>query len=124
MVSFWRLDKKVGESVLKKYKSKCTECGSIKDLCVHHVERMSPDDQDYNNDDNLILLCRSCHMSYHRKAGHIVAGWNGHVNKWGRRGKGNPEVTCVIEGCDIKQHGRNLCKKHYEYFRRRGWKEI
>lgn len=103
---------------------KCSNCGSKNKLCVHHIERMQQDEERYNDSENLTVLCKSCHMSYHRRAGHIQPEWNGHINIWGRRGKGNPPVKCKIEGCNILQHGRKLCKKHYEYYRRRSWEGI
>jgi len=123
MKTFHRLKKEVGLAVLKKYNYKCTMCGSDKNLCVHHIERINPDNEKYNEIDNLTVLCRQCHMSYHRKAGHIVQKSKPKPpkNPWGRRGKDNPPVVCMIDGCNRLQHGRKLCKKHYEYYRRRNW---
>jgi len=118
-MSFHRLKKDVGEAVLHKYKHQCAECGSTKQLCVHHVERMKPHDKRYNDIDNLTVLCRACHMAYHRKAGHIVpAGADG--NPYGRRGKDVPPIQCRMEGCERWQHAQRLCKRHYEYLRRQG----
>jgi hypothetical protein len=122
MRSFHRLKKEVGLRILDKYEWKCTECGSNKKLCVHHVERRDIKAIDYNDEKNLTVLCRKCHMSYHRKAGHVQPEWNGHVNIWGRRGKGNPPVKCRIKGCDNFQHAKRLCKKHYERIRLAGLK--
>lgn len=119
--TFHRIKKEIGIKVLEKYNWKCSVCSSVKDLCIHHIERMDINDKNYNNLDNLTVVCRSCHMSLHRKAGHIVPYKNGEGNIFGRRGKGNPPVKCKIEGCDNMQHGRALCKKHYEFYRRRDW---
>lgn len=121
MTFFHKLNKDIGELVLKKYNYSCTNCGKKKDLCVHHIERKSPKDADYNVIDNLTVLCRKCHMSYHRKAGHVISVGNKKGNKFGRRGKDTLPVKCKIEGCNLTQHGRGLCKKHYEYCRRRNW---
>lgn len=122
--TFHRLKKNIGLLALENAGYKCQQCGSINDLCVHHVERMLPSDEDYNNLSNLTVVCRSCHMSLHRKAGHIISFKNGNGNFFGRRGKGNPPVKCKIQGCENMQHGRELCKKHYEYHRRHNWSLI
>ncbi len=45
------------------FDGKCLKCSTVKDLCVHHK-----DGDHYNNKpENLELLCRSCHLSVHRK---------------------------------------------------------
>ncbi len=48
---------------------KCCFCGSTKDLCIHHKDFLGyTHTKEPNNDiSNLLLLCRSCHMKYHRK---------------------------------------------------------
>ena len=120
MKSFYRLEKKVGNAVLAKYDNKCINCGSTKNLCVHHVIKMKPNDENYNDIENLTVLCRSCHLSHHRKEGDVApnnlppAG-----NPYGRRGK-KPPIKCIEDGCENWQHGKLLCKKHYEYKRRKG----
>ena len=70
--------------------------------------------------ENLTVLCRSRHLSHHRKEKDVVpnnlppAG-----NPYGRRGK-KPLIQCIVDGCENWQHGKSLCKKHYEYRRRKG----
>ena len=91
MKSFHRLKKDVGNAVLAKYDNKCTNCGSKENLCVHHV-----------------------------KKGDVVPNnLPPPGNPYGRRGK-KPPIRCIEDGCEILQHGKSLCKKHYEYKRRRG----
>lgn len=120
MPSFHRINKKTGISVLEKFNYKCQICGSAKNLCVHHIERMSPTDINYNDEQNLTVVCRSCHMRLHREAGHIVPSSSPPPgNPYGRRGK-RPPIKCTEDGCDRLQHARGLCKKHYEYKRKRG----
>lgn len=123
MKSFHRIKKEIGIKVLEKFNYECINCGSKHDLCVHHINRVPLDSEEYNDINNLTVLCRSCHMSHHRRERHIEPKeeWNGNINNYGRRGKGNPPVNCIVEGCDRLQHGRKLCKKHYEYYRRRKW---
>lgn len=101
-------------AALSKYNHECTKCGNTEDLCVHHVIKMFPEDERYNDVENLTVLCRSCHMSIHRLQGDVVPL---NPSKTGRRGK-NPPVMCSVNGCDRVQHGRALCKKHYEHKRR------
>lgn len=66
---------------------KCLICGSTKNVDVHH------NDGDYtnNNLENLIHLCRSCHMKSHR-----------------------PKQKCKICGEPMK--GKGYCNKHYIRF--------
>lgn len=45
--------------------NKCAECGATNGLCVHHI--VAPQDGGTNELSNLKTLCRSCHMSYHRR---------------------------------------------------------
>ena len=42
----------------------CEICGSQTYLVVHHIDQ----NRKNNHDDNLILVCRSCHASVHRLA--------------------------------------------------------
>jgi hypothetical protein len=120
MKTFHRLKKEVGLKALKKAEYKCEDCNKESNLCVHHIQRMNPDNPNYNELSNLKVLCRSCHMSFHRKAGHIISEGKGNPNPNGRRGKDVPEVFCH---CGKLQHGKGLCKKHYaKLFRRKqGW---
>ena len=44
-------------------KDKCTRCGTVDDLCIHHVNN----DHFDNRIENLEVLCNGCHMSHHKK---------------------------------------------------------
>ena len=112
MRTFHRLRRDVGIAVLDKAGWVCGDCGSSSSLCVHHTERMDISDQNYNEATNLAVLCRKCHMAHHRKAGHIIPP-AGKGNQWGRRGRGNPPVFCMVDGCDKMQHAKHLCNRHY-----------
>lgn len=119
MTTFHRLKQSIGERVLEKFGYKCTQCFTMEDLCVHHIERKHISAPDYNDETNLTVLCRACHMKHHRNEGHIKPkGTTGNPN--GRRGN-KPPVTCKIVGCSKLQHGRALCHTHYEYYRKRQW---
>ncbi len=117
MKSFHRLPKEVGMRVLIRENNKCTSCGSCKNLCIHHIERMKPDDDGYCDESNLTVLCRPCHMSYHRLSGHIVTSGNKHGNPNGRRGT-SEIIFCKFDGCGRAQHAQKMCKKHYMRFLR------
>lgn len=120
MRSFHRVKRIVGNYVLSKYDNKCTNCGDTENLCVHHIIKMSADNADYNDIENLTVLCRSCHMSHHRIEGDIMPNTSPPAgNPYGRRGK-HPPIKCSEPNCDKWQHGRKLCKKHYENKRRKG----
>ncbi len=111
-MSYHRIKKIVGDEILAKYKNTCTRCGGKNNLCVHHIIRMEENDIEFNNPQFLTVLCRKCHMSYHRRAGHVIPPeHNPPVNSWGRRGKNNPPVKCKYPGCDKFQHGRGWCNK-------------
>jgi len=112
MFTFHRLNKEIGMRMLEKYKYTCQLCGNKKTLIVHHIERKAVGTIDYSDEKNLTVVCKSCHMSLHRKAGHILT-------RGGRRGN-NPPILCKEQGCEKLQHGRGLCKKHYEFKRRHG----
>jgi len=119
IMAFHRLKKEVGNIVLNKYNYTCVHCGSKEDLCVHHIIKMKPNDINYNDVDNLTVLCRRCHLRHHRKEGDISPNnLPPPGNPYGRRGK-IPPINCIVDGCSSLQHARCLCKKHYEYRRRK-----
>lgn len=114
MPTFHRLKKEIGLKVLEKFNNQCQNCKSKIGLVVHHIERRDINSEDYNEFSNLTVLCKKCHMSYHRKSGHILSiGGNG--NPFGRRGT-SEVIYC--KKCDRPQHAKGLCNKHYmEYLR-------
>ena len=52
-------------SILNRDNHKCTKCGSIKGLHVHHLSYTQGCNAWEYPDDNLITLCRSCHKDIH-----------------------------------------------------------
>ena len=42
---------------------RCENCGSTKNLTVHHVEQLSKNGNDFT--DNIVVLCRECHEGFH-----------------------------------------------------------
>ena len=62
--------KKCREYIYNKHHGLCVECGKPGEE-VHHIIWLSPDNMNDTSitlgEDNLILLCRDCHMNKHRK---------------------------------------------------------
>lgn len=62
--------KQCREYIFNKYHGLCNKCGAPGEE-VHHVTWLSPkniDDPEITlGEDNLVLLCRNCHVAIHRK---------------------------------------------------------
>lgn len=50
--------------LLKKNKE-CFVCGGVDHLGPHHIKKVKPNNQLYASEDNLVVLCKSCHNKYH-----------------------------------------------------------
>lgn len=81
--------RKINELIL--HKEVCELCGSDTNLDIHHIDG----NWQNNNLDNLICLCRSCHMKEH-----------------------HPKGKCII--CGKPQKGHGYCNKHYLRFKKYG----
>lgn len=61
--------KKCREYIYKKYHGVCAQCGAIGEE-VHHIIFLTPlninDPEITLGEDNLILLCRTCHSNKHK----------------------------------------------------------
>lgn len=44
---------------------KCAMCGSIEQLCVHHIDGYDENKPENNQANKMVLLCRSCHSKVH-----------------------------------------------------------
>jgi hypothetical protein len=79
--------KRYGLDLLEKMDWKCTKCGELNDLTIHHKDRNGINKlrigEKMNNDiSNLEVLCRSCHGAIHtREANHSGNGNNGRIAK-------------------------------------------
>lgn len=104
MATFHRIKKEIGNKVLVKFNHMCQKCQSKIDLVVHHVKRVNFNDPLYQEPTNMIVLCRSCHMSHHRINGEIP---NRPVSKFGKG------ITFNPRGRKFKLHLNN---KHRGYF--------
>ena len=51
--------------VMKRDAFKCRICGSIENLCVHHIDGFNSLKLENNNANKLLTLCRSCHRQIH-----------------------------------------------------------
>jgi hypothetical protein len=65
----------VVDKVYEKFNYSCAICNSKKGLCIHHKDRVGNSNykklnKPVNNKlDNLLLVCRSCHMIIHDNLG-------------------------------------------------------
>jgi 5-methylcytosine-specific restriction endonuclease McrA len=54
--------------VLERDNRECLHCGTTKNLVIHHCDETGQTENINNNDNNLITVCRSCHIKfYHLK---------------------------------------------------------
>lgn len=51
--------------VIKRDKFKCAICGSIENLCVHHIDGFDENKPENNAVNKMITLCRGCHSNVH-----------------------------------------------------------
>ena len=75
------------------HKDKCEKCGKTGKLDIHHID----ENPNNNNLENLMCLCRSCHMKIHR-----------------------PKPLCKVDGCERPVKGYGYCEKHYQRFKKTG----
>lgn len=77
--------------LIEEREKRCEVCGSTRHIDVHH------NDGNFHNNssENLLVVCRSCHMKIH-----------------------NPKGECVICGKPVKGYG--YCEKHYQRLKRHG----
>jgi len=68
---------------------KCTMCGFMEGLHVHHKDK----NRKNNSLENLQTLCAGCHSRIHNTL--------------------YPVCKCKIEGCKRTQHARGMCRHHY-----------
>ena len=57
--------KEVRDYIIQKYNGRCARCG-IQVQQASHMHHMGSIDENYNDIDNLILLCQSCHRIEHK----------------------------------------------------------
>lgn len=51
--------------VMKRDKYKCATCGSIENLCVHHIDGYDENKPENNRENKMLVLCRACHSKVH-----------------------------------------------------------
>lgn len=91
-----KLDTKKRDKIAERYGWRCWICGGIENLEVHHKVpwKYCKD----NSDDNLILLCRTCHRILHR---HNNAPGSGDLALLEARGINGPHS--LFEECQTQQ---------------------
>lgn len=51
--------------VIQRDRFKCSVCGSIENLCVHHIDGYSEEKSENSEPNKMITLCRNCHSNVH-----------------------------------------------------------
>lgn len=51
--------------VMKRDKYKCAICGSVENLCVHHIDGYDENKPENNRENKMLVLCRACHSQVH-----------------------------------------------------------
>lgn len=51
--------------VMRRDNFKCTMCGSIENLCVHHIDGYNGTKPENNAENKMLVLCRECHSQVH-----------------------------------------------------------
>lgn len=89
--------------VIKRDKYKCACCGSIENLCVHHIDGYDENKPENNNENKLITLCRKCHSNIHAGAKideDILESIDYYSNEML---PGNTDVTEVKQLCNVEK---------------------
>lgn len=105
-----QVSKKIRNIVMMRNSFKCTKCGTTNKLTIHHIKPMESDDPEFEDPDNLTLLCKSCHVQHHWKEGDII-------------GRKNFTNHCQVDGCNRVHYSKLLCKRHYDNWRYRNYDE-
>lgn len=58
--------KEIRGRIIEKYGHKCACCGSSENLRVHHLYYNSASSNEQDDERNLVCLCDSCHIRFHR----------------------------------------------------------
>lgn len=51
--------------VIKRDKFKCAICGSVENLCVHHIDGYDENKPENSSENKMVTLCRECHSNAH-----------------------------------------------------------
>lgn len=73
--------------VIKRDKFKCAVCGSIENLCVHHIDGYDEKKPENNHENKMVTLCRGCHSTVHA---------------------GTPIPTDILDGIDYFDDGNEM----------------
>jgi len=52
---------------LKRQTGECFVCGSRENLEPHHLKQVKASKPDYCEENNLVVICKSCHKKYHNR---------------------------------------------------------
>jgi len=88
---------KIKKLIQERYNYKCRDCGLLVGL-AGHIHHENSDMETYESDDNLYLLCISCHRKRHALHEHFCL----------QCGKRITRYTCCSKDCYRKYHTANL----------------
>lgn len=80
--------------VMRRDNFKCTMCGSIENLCVHHIDGYNETKPENNAENKMLVLCRECHSQVH--AGRQIPS-----NILEEIGYGVTQKRNVTDGCNV-----------------------
>lgn len=102
------------QKALERANNKCEICGSKKDLIVHHKDKKGRGSKIKNNSlDNLIVLCKSCHIKEHRKD-LLNAKEEQFSKKWALK-----YDKCIVCGTTNRKHqAKGMCVNCYAKYMR------
>ena len=87
--------------VLKRDKMKCAICGSIENLCVHHIDGYNELKPENSNENKMITLCRNCHSNVHSRSLELSQSLLDSIDYYYNSNENNE----ICNGCvtDVKQ---------------------
>ena len=52
---------------LKEKENRCFVCGTTENIVPHHIRKAKQSNDDYYNENNIVLLCNKHHIQYHKE---------------------------------------------------------
>lgn len=82
---------------------KCVLCGSIEQLCVHHIDGYDKNKPENSNENKMITLCRQCHSQVHRSGRAIPEDTLKSIGYY----DGHDDVTVMSQDCHIENRDKS-----------------
>jgi hypothetical protein len=103
--------KRIQEQILKRDGYKCIKCGATEDtatLVVHHLDKTGQSKKPNNKLENLVTLCKACHIKEHAED-YLKIRRENSANRW------SLEYDCCVEcgTTETPYNGHGLCDNCY-----------